>query len=300
MPTAQALPARTTYLGMLEIRRALPIRERRMIGPWCFLDRYGPLSFSDAKPMDVAPHPHIGLQTVTWLLEGEVLHRDSLGSESLIRPGELNVMTSGRGISHSEETPRGNSGRLSGVQLWVALPDADRNQPASFEHHDDLPRMESPAGNFIVFSGAAAGLRSSASAYSQMTGAEITIHAGQRMLFPLDITFEYGVMLVSGEAQLGEERLEIDTLYYLAPGDDALTISTRAGGKLLLLGGVPFDEPIFMWWNFVARTAAEIAEAQREWNAREDSERFGKVSGYNGSRINAPPFPLRVPPPPAS
>src|SRR5687768_9283348 len=137
-----SLPARTTSLGPLEIRRLLPVRQRRLIGPWCFLDRYGPLSFTDEKPMDVAPHPHIGLQTVTWLLSGEVFHRDSIGSEAMIRPGQLNVMTSGRGIAHSEETPRRHTGTLSGVQLWVALPDAVRKNAPSFEHHAELPQMD--------------------------------------------------------------------------------------------------------------------------------------------------------------
>jgi len=129
-PVFERFPARETTLGTLKILRALPIREKRLVGAWCFLDRFGPLSFSDAKPMDVAPHPHIGLQTMSWLLQGEIVHKDSLGSEALLGPGGVNVMTSGGGIAHSEETPSKNSGFLNGVQLWVALPDSDRHGSA--------------------------------------------------------------------------------------------------------------------------------------------------------------------------
>ncbi|HEU4521984.1 MAG TPA: pirin family protein, partial [Thermoanaerobaculia bacterium] len=140
-------PAKRTQLGALEIRRALPLREKRMVGPWCFLDRYGPLTFRAGKPMDVAPHPHTGLQTVSWLLDGEVLHRDSLGFESMIVPGELNLMTSGRGISHSEETPGHASGVLNGVQLWVALPDVVRLTDPAFNHYQGLPVTETRGGS---------------------------------------------------------------------------------------------------------------------------------------------------------
>jgi redox-sensitive bicupin YhaK (pirin superfamily) len=125
----QAYPNRALNLGSLAISRALPVKDRRLVGPWCFLDRFGPLTFNEGKPMDVAPHPHIGLQTVTWLHDGEVVYHDSLGCESVLRPGGVNVMTSGNGIAHSEETPRDNTGRLNGVQLWTALPDAKRHGP---------------------------------------------------------------------------------------------------------------------------------------------------------------------------
>jgi quercetin 2,3-dioxygenase len=145
--TFEETPPRVTALGAITIRRALPVRHRRMVGPWCFLDRYGPLSFADDKPMDVAPHPHIGLQTVSWLPDGEVIHNDSLGCEGLIRPGELNLMTAGSGVAHTEETPAKNTGRLSGVQLWVALPDAHRNSAPSFHQHADLPRFDIPGGH---------------------------------------------------------------------------------------------------------------------------------------------------------
>src|SRR5262249_12900524 len=142
VPGIQTLPARQTELGSLKILRALPRSQRRMVGPWCFLDCYGPVRFSDHKPMDVAPHPHIGLQTVSWLLEGEMIHYDSLGSEALMRAGQLNLMTAGRGIAHSEETPPANSGALTGVQLWVALPGDYRDVSPAFDHYAVLPALD--------------------------------------------------------------------------------------------------------------------------------------------------------------
>src|SRR5687768_4696407 len=144
---------RELTLGSLAISRALPVKDRRLVGPWCFLDRFGPLTFSDGKPMDVAPHPHIGLQTVTWLLQGEVAHDDSLGYESVLRPGGVNVMTSGRGIAHAEQTPRDNTGRLNGVQLWTALPDQHRGMQPGFSHVQDVPAIERPSGIVQVFAG---------------------------------------------------------------------------------------------------------------------------------------------------
>ena len=143
--TIESLPARSATLGSLKIVRALPRRQRRMVGPWCFLDRYGPIDFTSEKAMDVAPHPHMGLQTVSWLLEGEVVHKDTLGCEAFMRAGQLNLMTSGLGVAHSEETPAGNSGRLNGVQLWVALPGEQRNAAPLFDHYAGAPR----AGLFI-------------------------------------------------------------------------------------------------------------------------------------------------------
>src|SRR6476659_3208101 len=149
----EAYPGREVKLGTLSISRVLPVRDRRLVGPWCFLDRFGPLAFSDSKPMDVAPHPHIGLQTVSWLLQGEVVHNDSLGNEALLRPGGVNVMTSGGGIAHAEETPQKNSGLLNGVQLWSALPDADRNGQAFFQHIDKVPIIDQAGGMVSVFAG---------------------------------------------------------------------------------------------------------------------------------------------------
>src|SRR5688572_20995633 len=175
--------ARETQLGPMTVWRALPRRGRRMIGPWCFLDRYGPISFTGAKPMDVAPHPHIGLQTVSWLIEGEVLHRDSLGFEAMARPGSVNLMTSGSGIAHAEETPRENRGTLNGVQLWIALRDAERNVAPSFEHVREVPRDEPRGGIVQTF------VRG-----PDILGADVEVH--DAVTLELDRAFEHGIFVV--------------------------------------------------------------------------------------------------------
>jgi len=290
----EAFPARKATVGELEIRRALPARGRRMVGPWCFLDRYGPLTFSDAKPMDVAPHPHIGLQTVSWLLDGEVLHRDSLGSEAMVRPGELNLMTAGRGIAHSEETPRPSSGRLSGVQLWVALPDASRNGAPSFAHHADLPRHELAGGTATVILGESDGLRSPAAVHSGIVGIDVDLRGA--ISLPLDPGFEHALFVLEGSAVLEGQRLEPDILYSLGTQRDELQLSGDRA-RVLLIGGTPFPEPILMWWNFVARTHEEIATAREEWMSH---TRFGDVARYAGPRLPAPPLIGKASPNPAS
>src|SRR5215510_7711905 len=172
----ERFPAHETNLGSLKILRLLPVRQKRLVGPWCFLDRFGPLSFTEAKPMDVAPHPHIGLQTVSWLLQGEIVHNDSLANEALLTPGGVNVMTSGAGIAHAEETPPRNSGVLNGVQLWIALPDADRNGQASFQHIKQVPVLEQRGGSVSVFAGSVLECSSPAKHFSSILGADITLH----------------------------------------------------------------------------------------------------------------------------
>jgi redox-sensitive bicupin YhaK (pirin superfamily) len=296
-PAFETYPAKETQLGSLAIRRALPRRGRRMVGPWCFLDRYGPLTFTDDKPMDVAPHPHIGLQTVSWLLEGEVLHRDSLGCESVIRPGELNLMTSGRAIAHAEETPLSNSHRLSGVQLWVALPDPIRHGAPAFEHHQSLPQWETGNALITLFMGEAAAFRSPATAHSPMVGAEIVLQRNADASLPLRADFEHALFVLEGEVNVAEDHLVPDVLYASGPGRTELNLRSREGARLLLLGGTPFEEEIVMWWNFVARTRDEIAAARDAWERREG---FGEVHGYRGPRIEAPPLNWPAPPNPAS
>jgi hypothetical protein len=247
-----------------------------MIGPWCFLDRYGPISFTGAKPMDVAPHPHIGLQTVSWLIEGEVLHRDSLGFEGLVRPGGVNLMTSGSGIAHAEETPRENRGTLNGVQLWIALRDAERNVAPSFEHVPEVPRDEPRGGIVQTFIGG-----------PDILGADVEVH--HALSLELNPAFEHGLYVLSGES------LEINTLYYLPPGESELTL--KGPSRVLLIGGAPFPEPILMWWNFVARTPEEISAARTAW---EEGRHFGPVRGYEGPRLHAPELDRLAPPNPAS
>ena len=284
-PSLISYPNRELSLGNLAISRALPVKDRRLVGPWCFLDRFGPLTFADGKPMDVAPHPHIGLQTVTWLLDGEVLHDDSLGSTSVLRPGAVNVMTSGSGITHAEQTPQHNSGHLNGVQLWVALPDMHRKMTAEFTHVEDVPVIDASGGLVRVFAGALMGERSTAPHYSDLVGADLQLHSGGSLEVPLEPSFECAVIVLQGDCTLDRETLEPRSLYYLGTHRSAAEFSSREGCRVLLIGGPPFPETILMWWNFVARTPDEIAHARSDW---EHHVRFGDVTNYDGPRLAAP------------
>jgi redox-sensitive bicupin YhaK (pirin superfamily) len=281
----EAYPNRELSLGSLAISRALPVKDRRLVGPWCFLDRFGPLTFTDGKPMDVAPHPHIGLQTVTWLLQGEVVHDDSLGFQSVLRPGGVNVMTSGGAISHAEQTPGDNTGRLNGVQLWVALPDDHRRMPAAFEHIGEVPSLELPAGRVQIFAGTLHGTSSPATHFSEIVGADVQVHPGHSFTLPLDSTFEHALLVLSGDAAVNGESLAERVLYYIGTARSEATFSSRNGARLLVIGGPPFPEKILMWWNFVARTEDEIAQARMDW---EEGQRFGEVRAYKGPRLSAP------------
>jgi redox-sensitive bicupin YhaK (pirin superfamily) len=282
-PPAPALElgdSRVRDVGGTPVHRALPRRERRTIGAWCFLDHFGPQD----RGMEIGPHPHTGLQTVTWLVEGEVLHRDSLGSEQLIRPGQLNLMTAGHGVAHAEETPPTYTGRTHGVQLWVALPDATRHGPPAFEHHAELPRAGVGTAVATVIVGALAGARSPARADSPLVGAEIALGGGEVDL-PLDSTFEHGLIVLGGALGLDGVAVGPAQLAYLRPGRDRVRVASSSSARALLIGGEPFPETPLMWWNFVARSREEVAAATREWNA--ESARFGRVaSGL--ARIPAP------------
>ena len=276
---------RQTTVGGIPVRRPLPQRARRTVGAWCFVDHFGPVDVPDVS-MRVGPHPHIGLQTVTWVLEGEVVHHDSLGSEQLIKPGQLNLMTAGRGVAHAEETPAGATGVLHGLQLWVAQPEATRHGPAAFEHHAALPEAEVGGAVATVLVGELAGARSPARSDTPLVGADLTV-AGPATL-PLDPAFEHGLLLDAPLA-LDGQPLASGTFAYLAPGRHEVGLApATAGGpaRALLIGGRPFEEPIVMWWNFVARNQDEMAEARAAWEAGDD--RFGPVETGLG-RIPAPP-----------
>lgn len=283
-PALESFPNTEVHLGALPVSRALPVRGKRLVGPWCFLDRFGPLTFADGKPMDVAPHPHIGLQTVTWLLDGEVMHDDSLGCESVARPGAVNVMTSGRGIAHAEQTPSEHSHRLNGVQLWVALPDAVRNGAPAFESIPRVPAVEARGGEIQVFAGSLGGVASPAVFHSPIVGADLRVHAGEELEVGLDPAYEHAVLVLDGECSLDGTPLAPRKLHYL--GVQRASACFR-GGRVLLVGGLPFPEKILMWWNFVARSAEEIAEARADW---EELRRFPEVTAYRGPRLAAPPL----------
>ncbi len=287
--------ARNAQVGGLAVRRLLPLRTRRSVGAWCFIDHYGPADTDGRTGMNVPPHPHIGLQTVTWLLRGNVLHRDSLGSEQLIRPGQLNLMTSGRGIAHAEESVIGpaDSQVLHGVQLWVALPDASRHVAPWFEHHAALPQT-ALAGNgagrlaVTVFVGELAGVGSPATTFSPIVGAELTTEGDQDATgtLPLRPEFEHVIFVASGQAEADGVLLAPGQLLYLPTGLENAPVAARGGTTLFLLGGLPLGEQLLMWWNFVARTPDEIAAATASWSAGE----FGAVGGYQGNPLPAPPL----------
>jgi redox-sensitive bicupin YhaK (pirin superfamily) len=290
-PVLEVLPGRLSDLLGLPIRRLLHRGQRRLVGPWCFLDSYGPLSFASGKPMDVAPHPHIGLQTVSWLLDGEVLHNDSLGLAGTAGPGVLNLMTAGRGIAHAEETPAMNGGRLQGLQLWVALPERSRETAPAFEQQRALPDFELEGGRATLLMGKLAGASSPAQTFSPMVGADVTGEPERRLVIPLDPGFEHALVPLHGLCRLDGQALDVDTLYYLGCGRRELVLeSGPEPARLMLLGGTPFGETILMWWNFVARTTEEIVAAREDWQA---GRRFGEVDAYSGPRIEAPPFVAR-------
>ena len=276
----------------MAVRRLLPRRQRRLVGPWCFLDVFGPLQFAAGKPMDVPPHPHIGLQTVTWLIEGEALHKDSLGSQALAVPGALNLMTAGRAIAHAEETPPHSSGRLHGVQLWIALPDAHRDTAPAFHHYADRPHVDVPGGRVTVILGRMWEVSPPGRTFSPLIGAEIAADRAPRVVLPLDPSFEHAVVPIDSGLALDGRALAADTLYYLGTGRDEICLAVEPGRRprALLLGGAPLGESVLMWWNFVARTAEEIVSAREDWQA---GRRFGEVRGYPGERLDAPAYVAR-------
>jgi len=271
----QVLSGRATRVGALPVRRVLPTRGRRTIGAWCFIDHMGPVTFAPGASLGIAPHPHIGLQTVTWLFEGSGLHRDSLGSEQMIRPGQLNLMTAGAGIAHAEEDPDGSGGTLHGMQLWVAQPSATRAGPSSFEHLADLPRVDLGHGTATVLVGSFTGATSPARRDTDHAGVELDLRRGATEL-PLDPTYEYGLVVASGALTVAGIRLEPGAVAYLPTGSDELAVTADGPVRALLVGGRPFAEDVTMWWNFVARTRDELVEAYRDWSAAAD--RFGPVS----------------------
>ncbi len=296
-PKMESFPNRETNLGVLKISRALPIREHRLVGPWCFLDRFGPLTFSDSMPMNVLPHPHIGLQTVTWLLEGEVLHTDSINSEAIVRPGGVNIMTAGDGIAHAEMTPQENSGHLNGVQLWVALPEEYRKIDPSFDGIEDVPEIEIHGGILRLFAGAYNKVISPGAYYSEIIGIDLEVHPNEGIEVEMDHEFEHAALVLNGDCTFEDQILEKQTLYYLRPGRECLPIQSNNGCRLLLIGGIPFPEKILMWWNFVARKPEEIAKARLDWEA---TDRFGKVRGNHEKRLSAPSLARFAQPNPAS
>jgi len=301
-PRALLLEPREVPLGgvrAMEVHRSLPQRALPMVGAWCFLDRFGP----QTARMRVEPHPHIGLQTVTWPLVGEVRHRDTLGSDVVVRRGVLNLMTSGAGIAHSEYSVGDEAIPLDALQLWVALPESRRHGEPAFERHENLPVVvleDGTAGSSTatVVVGSFAGAHSPATMYTPIVGAEVHVRAGARVRLPLEPTWEYALVGVEGLPEVWVEpdaatALPAQNLLYLGIRREAIEITADRDTTLFLVGGEPFEADIVMWWNFVGRSHEEIALARDAWeaDAQAASPRFGHVVGHGEERVPAPPLP---------
>jgi quercetin 2,3-dioxygenase len=280
-------PSRESVVGAMRVRRALPRIGRRTVGAWCFADHMGPELVTETRGLDIGPHPHTGLHTVTWLVAGEVLHRDSLGSEQVIRAGQLNLMTAGQGVTHSEEATGRYRGQLHGVQLWMAQPEATRQGPAAFEHHPELPRVELDNAIATVLVGGFAGAAAPARRDTELVGVDLALRPGTGA-WPLEPSFEHALVVLDGEVLVGEQVVRPGQLAYLGVGRDQVALSAADPARLLLLGGEPLAEPILMWWNFVVRSRDELDSAYRQWQA--GSPRFGRLRSPL-ARIPAPkPF----------
>lgn len=294
----EVLEPREVPLGgprALMVRRTLPQRKRSLIGAWCFVDSYGPTPAPRAGVMDTPPHPHTGLQTVSWLYEGQIEHRDSTGAHQLIDPGQVNLMTAGRGIQHSEVSTTAAS-TLHGVQLWTALPDAARGVDPFFEHHvADVVTVGD--ATLKVFVGSWVSVTSPVTAYTPLVAAELTLPAGASVELPADAGFEYGLVVDHQPARLNGTDVAPHHLGVVGTGTDVLRVEATEGPlRVLLIGGAPLEEPIVMWWNFVGRSHDEIVAVRAEWQAdvvadADRAGRFGHVDGYDGSPLPAPELP---------
>ncbi|RFU88152.1 pirin family protein [Streptomyces triticagri] len=294
-PVRELLNPRRVMLGeSTEVRRLLPNLGRRMVGAWCFVDHYGPDDIADEPGMQVPPHPHMGLQTVSWLHDGEVLHRDSEGSLQTVRPRELGLMTSGRAISHSEESPKSHAKYLHGAQLWVALPDAHRHTDPRFEYHAALPQVIAPGLTATVLLGSLDGATSPGTTFTPLVGADLALSRGADLAVPLEPDFEYAVLSMSGEVHVDGVPVLPGSMLYLGCGRTELPLRAESDAELMLIGGEPFEEEIIMWWNFIGRSQDDIAQAREDWMS---GRRFGEVQGYEGAPLPAPdlpPVPLKA------
>lgn len=309
-------PAGPTVIGPREVplggpramtvRRTLPSRERTMIGAWCFVDHYGPDDVAESGGMVVPPHPHTALQTVSWLFSGQIEHRDSTGAHAQVRPGELNLMTAGHGVCHSEVSVTGEGAPrlLHGAQLWVALPAEHVDIAPSFEHYAPEP-VQAGGASLSVFLGGVdvqgARVDSPVTTYSPLLGAEIRLEPGGAVEVGVDENFELGVLADDGSVEVEGASVERAHLAYLPPGRSRLHLRAGDdGARVLLLGGPPFGEQIVMWWNFIGRSHDDVVAARERWQAElghEAEGRFGAVDYPGGESLPAPDLPrLRLRP----
>ncbi|KNX39637.1 pirin family protein [Luteipulveratus halotolerans] len=296
-PAAQLLTAREVPLGGLRampVRRTLPQRARSLIGAWCFIDHYGPDDVSQTGGMSVAGHPHTGLQTVSWLFSGEIEHRDSIGSHAIVRPGQMNLMTAGSGIAHSEySTPTTTT--LHGAQLWVALPNEFRDAPAAFEHFSPEP-VDVDGASVLVFLGSLLGSTSPVTTFTPLIGAEVTLRPGQTLDIPVDPAYEHGVLVDTGSATVAGVAAQRSELVYQPTSCSTLTVTAAADDatRVLVLGGEPLGEQILMWWNFVGRTQDEVEAYRDAWERERTTGsggRYGALPSQWSETIPAPDMP---------
>lgn len=274
--------SRVARIGEMGIVRALPTKGRRTIGAWCLLDVMQPGDELDPDPLEIGPHPHIGLSTVTWLLEGEALHSDSLGTHQMIEPGQLNLMSAGRGVAHAElSSERG----VRGIQMWVAQPDDSRMGDPGFEHHAELPEADLGIGSARVFIGSLGDAVSPARQDTRLLGADLDLTAGS-VAVEADPAFEYGIVPVDGRLKLNGAIVEEGWLGMITSPTEVLSIETEGPTRAILIGGEPLGWPLSMWWNFVGRTREEITEAWRDWQAG-DTDRYPEFDSVL-DRIDAP------------
>ncbi len=275
----------------MRVRRTLPHRQRSLVGAWCFADHYGPHDVRHSPGMVVPPHPHTGLQTASWLFSGEIEHRDSGRIHAFVRPGELNLMTAGAGICHSKVSTAATQ-LLHGVQLWVALPDADRDTDRDFAHYVPQPLSISGA-TARVFLGQLHGVSSPIHTFTPLLGAQLDVDADADVVLQIDPRLEHGVLLDQGDVAVAGVLLGIGDLACQGTGSSSLRIRNvgHEPARVLLLGGSPFTEELVMWWNFVGRSHDDIVSYRQLWESHD--ERFGTVEGYVGTpaRLPAPRLP---------
>ncbi|KAF1028009.1 MAG: Quercetin 2,3-dioxygenase [Acinetobacter bereziniae] len=290
----QDFPIRSAEIGRgTVIKRALPSRQKRMIGAWCFLDHAGPVTFPQGDGLDVGPHPHIGLQTFTWMIEGTMMHTDSIGSKQLIRPKQVNLMTAGYGISHTEVAPDTET-RMHAAQLWIALPDDKINMPPQFDHYPVLPIVEKDNIEFTVLVGEFMDTVSPVKVHTELLGIDFFAKEQTKTRIPLNPKFEYGFMALEGDAIVNGHDLNSDNMVVLEPGISQIEVELPKGSRLLLIGGEPFESPILLWWNLVGRTQEELKTATEQW-INQDA-RFGTIPDYDGPHLEAPAFPDKMRP----
>ncbi|WP_411691787.1 pirin family protein [Acinetobacter gandensis] len=285
-------PLRSAEIGQgTVIKRALPSRYKRMIGAWCFLDHAGPVHFPQGDGLDVGPHPHIGLQTFTWMIDGTMMHTDSLGTHQLIRPKQVNLMTAGYGISHTEVAPDTET-QMHAAQLWIALPDDKINMAPQFDHYPELPVVSQDGIEFTVLVGEFLATKSPVQVHTELLGVDLQANESTTTQLVLNPKYEYGFMALEGTATINGHELNDDNMVILEPGLSQVKVDIHAGSRILLLGGEPFESPILLWWNFVGRTQEELNTAREQWINHD--ERFGSIPDYEGPRLEAPAFPEKM------